>query len=155
MLIIDKAKYEDAQVALEIRRAAILHQCASHYPLNLIKAWANVELSDEFADSVARNFYLAKYDGQTVGTGMIDSETGKIDAIFVHPNYMRKGIGRNIIKFLENRALSHGLKTITLQSTLNAVEFYRACGFAGNQLVSYTTSRGVSMGCVSMTKVLA
>lgn len=155
MLKIEKAKYEDAPVALEIRSAAILSQCASHYPPDMLKTWANVEPSDEFADSVEKNFYIAKYDNQIVGTGMIDIETGRIDAIFVHPDHIRKGIGKDIIKFLENLALIHGLKMVTLQSTLNAAEFYRACGFAGNKIETYTTSRGMSLDCIPMTKVIA
>ena len=86
---------------------------------------------------------------------MINIETGKIDAIFVHPNHMRKGIGKKILEFLEDIALSYGLKTLALQSTLNAAEFYRACGFVGNEVDRYTTSKGLSLDCIPMIKVIA
>lgn len=142
-------------MALEIRRAAILNQCAGHYPMDILKAWADVELSDEFAESVEKNFYLAKYGDQVIGTGMMNTETGKIDAVFIHPDHMRKGAGKKIITCLESVALNHGLKAATLQSTLNAAGFYRACGFVGNKMETYTTSRGVSLDCIPMTKVIA
>ncbi len=154
MLKIEKAKRKDAQVALEIRNAAIRSQCISHYSMDVIKGWTSGELSDEFMDSVEKNLYLATYDNQVVGTGMINIETGKIDAIFVHPSHMQKGVGRKIIEFLEGMALSHGLETLTLQSTLNAARFYRACGFVGNEVDTYTTSRGVSLDCIPMIKVI-
>jgi GNAT superfamily N-acetyltransferase len=155
MLKIEKAKRKDAKVALEIRNAAILNQCVRHYSMDALKGWTSGELSDEFADSVDKNFYLAKYDNRIVGTGMINIETGKIDAIFVHPNHMRKGIGKMILEFLEDMALRYGLKTLALQSTLNAAEFYRACGFVGNEVDRYTTSKGLSLDCIPMIKVIA
>lgn len=155
ILKIEKAKRKDAQMALEIRSAAILNQCVSHYPIDVLKGWTSGELSDEFADSVEKNFYLARYDNRVVGTGMINIETGKIDAIFVHPNHMRKGIGKKILEFLEDMALSYGLKMLALQSTLNATEFYRACGFVGNEVDRYTTSKGLSLDCIPMIKVIA
>lgn len=154
MYRIVKAKYSDAEAALEIRRAAILTQCIGHYPLDIVTEWAGVKLSDEFAHSVAKDFYLAKYGDQIVGTGMINIKTGKIDAIFVHPDHMHKGVGKKIIRFLERVGLNHGLKTLTLQSTLNAAEFYRACGFVGNELDTYTTARGVSIDCIPMAKAI-
>ena len=151
-LKIEKAKRQDAQTALEIRRAAILNQCVSHYPLGILEEWVNIGLSDEFVDTVEKNFYLAKVDDQIVGTGMINIATGEIDAVFVHPQHLRKGVGTAILKFLENIATSHGLKTLTLQSTLNAAEFYRACGFVGNEIKTYTSQRGVALSCIPMSK---
>ena len=84
MLKIEKANRKDARAALEIRNAAILNQCVSHYSMDVLKEWTSGELSDEFTDSVEMNFYVAIDDNQVVGTGMINIESGKIDAIFVH-----------------------------------------------------------------------
>ena len=148
----EKAKRQDAQAALAIRRAAILDQCISHYPMAILAEWANLDLSDELAETVEKQFYLAKLDDHIVGTGMIDIATGKIDAVFVHPQHLRQGVGTAIVKFLEDLAVSHGLRTLTLQSTQNAAEFYRACGFVGNEIETYTSPRGVSLGCVPMSK---
>lgn len=155
MLKIEKANRKDAQTALEIRNAAILNQCVGHYSMEILKDWTSGGLSDEFMDAVEANCYVAIEDKQIVGTGMVNIETGKIDAIFVHPDHMRKGIGKKIIAFLEGMALTRGLETLALQSTLNAAAFYRACGFAGNKVDTYTTSRGVSLDCIPMTKTIA
>ena len=152
MLNIEKAKREDALAVWEIRNAAILNQCAGHYSMDILKIWTGGELSDNFIDGVEKHFYVATDNNQVTGTGMINIEIGKIDAIFVHPNHMRKGTGKKIVNFLESIALQHGLKTLNLESTLNAAAFYRACGFEGNEVGTYHSPRGISMDCIPMVK---
>ena len=154
MLSFEKAKREDAHAAWEVRNAAILNQCVEHYSMDILNIWTGGELSEVFKDTVEKYFYVARENNQVVGTGMITIETGKIDAVFVHPNYIRKGIGKKIVNFLEGIARRHGLKTLNLESTLNAAVFYRACGFEGNELGTYVSPSGVSLGCIPMVKVL-
>ena len=155
MLSIEKAKREDARAVWEIRNAAILNQCTGHYSPDTLNIWTGGELSEEFMDAVEKHFYVATYDDRVVGTGMINIEIGKIDAIFVHPNYMRKGIGKKIVEFLESIALRHGLEALNLESTLNAATFYRACGFEGNKVGTYNSPRGISLDCIPMVKVIS
>ena len=155
MASIKKAKREDARAAWEIRNIAILNQCAGHYSMDTLKTWTSGELSEDFIDAVEKHFYVATYNNQVIGTGMINIETGKIDAIFVHPNHMRKGIGRKIVGFLEDIALSYGLETLTLESTLNAAAFNRAYGFEGNIVGTYISPKGVSLDSLPMAKVIS
>ena len=152
---IRKAKREDAKAAWDIRNAAILNQCIGHYSPNALKIWTGGELSEDFANAVEKDFYVATYDDDVVGTGMIHLERGKIDAIFVDPSHMRKGIGTTIVRFLEDIARNHGLETLTLESTLNAAPFYRACGFKGNEIATYNSPKGVSLECIPMVKVVS
>ncbi|MBI1423108.1 MAG: GNAT family N-acetyltransferase [Gammaproteobacteria bacterium] len=112
MLRIQKAKRADATAALEIRNAAILNQCANSYSMDTLKIWTSGELSETFADAVEKHFYIAVHGNKIVGTGMINTETGKIDAVFVHPHHMREGIGRKIVEFPQEFALRHGLDRI-------------------------------------------
>lgn len=152
MLRLEKAKRKDARAALEIRNAAILAQCIDCYSMDILRIWTSGDLSEAFADSVEKYFYIAVHSNQVVGTGMINVETGKIDAVFVHPSHMRKGIGRKILEFLEGTARRHGLEKLYLESTLNAAAFYRACGFEGNEVGLYQSSKGVSLDCIPMVK---
>ena len=154
-LNIRKAKREDAREAWEIRNFAILNQCAGHYSMDTLETWTNGDFYDDFIDAVEQHFYVATYNNQVIGTGMINIETGKIDAIFVHPNHMRRGIGKKIVEFLEDIALNSGLETLTLVSTLNAAAFYRACGFEGNAVGTYISPKGVSLDSISMFKVIS
>ncbi len=60
-----------------------------------------------------------------VGTGIIDVASGQIDAVFVRPEMTRRGVGTSMMNYLETIALENRLCRLTLDSTLNAVNFYR------------------------------
>ncbi|MBM7124844.1 GNAT family N-acetyltransferase [Dyella flava] len=149
---IRKATIEDAAISFAIRRDAIREQCRDHYPAGDLDIWTSGEMSETFAKRVADEFHVATVDGQVVGTGMIDLATGKIDAIFVLPQYMRRGVGRAMMDHLEDLAMSAGLSVIQLDATLNAAAFYRALGFEGEARSTYQSSLGVSLVCVPMVK---
>ncbi len=149
---IRKAHKDEAQLILEIRNAAIRSQCIGHYSPEDIEIWASVEATNQFIEVVENSLYVASMDGCVVGTGMVNLESGKVDAIFVHPSQMRTGIGRQIMLYLEKLALDAGLTQLSLESTLNAVKFYRAQGFVGDLVAKYVSPRGFLLDCIPMTK---
>ncbi len=151
---IRKACGADAPAAWDIRNAAILSQCTGHYPAELLAIWTDGAITGSFIDAVAELFYVNTVDDAVVGTGMIDCATGRVDAIFVRPDMMRRGIGRQMISFLEMVARAAGLTGLRLDSTLNAAEFYRRCGFVGTGKGTYYSPRGITLDCIPMTKIL-
>lgn len=152
---IRKATLADAPIAFAIRREAILAQCAGHYAEQDLAIWTSGEMSESFALRVADAFHVAEIDGRVVGTGMIDLASGKIDAIFVRPDWMGHGVGRALMNYLERLARDAGLTSIHLDATLNAAPFYRRLGFAGEATSTYRSSLGVTLACIPMTKPLA
>jgi GNAT superfamily N-acetyltransferase len=151
---IRKATTDDAAASFAIRREAIRAQCRGHYPAADLETWTAGTMSETFTRCVAEAFYVATVDGAAVGTGMIDLETGKIDAVFVLPRHMGQGVGRAVVEHLETLAVEAGLSEIHLESTLNAAPFYRAIGFEGEGKSIYRSSLGVSLACVLMVKRL-
>ena len=151
---IRKATIEDAAASFAIRRDAILARCPPYYRRSILDTWTSGVMSATFAKRVADQFHVAVVDDHVVGTGMIDLATGKVDAVFVLPGYMRRGVGRALMVHLESLALDAGLKEICLEATLNAVLFYRALGFEGSRKAIYESSLGVSLECVPMIKKL-
>ncbi len=154
IVYIRKATPEDAAVSFAIRREAIRAQCQDHYPADDLAVWTSGDMSATFAARVAETFHVAVADGHVVGTGMIDLATGRIDAVFVLPKYMRQGIGRALMNHLEGLAVSAGLAALQLDATLNATSFYRSLGFEGDERTVYHSSLGVSLVCVPMVKLL-
>ena len=154
-LHIRKAVAEDAVAVWNLRNAAILAQCSGHYPEDDLAVWTAGSVMDRFVQTVADRFYVATVEHSVAGTGMIDTATGHLDAIFVRPDMMGHGIGTQMMVYLENIAVQAGLKKLTLDSTLNAASFYRKCGFVGDQLGTYESPRGVSLPCIPMTKELS
>jgi len=154
LISIRKADENDAQAVWDIRNDAINSQCTGHYPPELLGIWTAGEMTDQFVKTVAERFYVATLDDHVVGTGMIDLESGEVGAMFVHPSRMRTGVGRRILTYLESLALEAGLAHLSLESTLNAAPFYRACGFAGETTAKYKSPRGISLNCIPMKKSL-
>ncbi|MBM7130623.1 GNAT family N-acetyltransferase [Dyella mobilis] len=149
-----KATIKDAPTVFALRREAILAQCAGHYPVRDLEIWTSGAMSDTFARRVGELFYVADVEGCTAGSGMIDLSTGKIDAVFVRPDCMRRGVGRTIVDHLERLALRAGLSHVHLEATLNAAPFYRALGFQDEGERLYESSLGVSLACLAMSKPL-
>jgi GNAT superfamily N-acetyltransferase len=155
MVRIRKATRADSQAVLELRKEAVLAQCAGFYPDDVLTAWTSNVPSADWADRVERGFHVAVDGDQIVASGMLTTETGQVDAIFVLPSHMGRGIGRQMIAFLEGMAREHGLEEMSLESTLNAAPFYRTCGFSGETVAKYRSPRGLCLDCVPMVKVLA
>jgi len=151
---IRKATIDDALVSFAIRREAIRAQCRDHYPWPDLEIWTSGEMTETFAARVADQFYVAVADGRVVGTGMIDLASGKIDAVFVAPEYMGYGVGRALMQHLEGLAARAGLLGVHLEATINAVPFYRTMGFEEESEAIYESSLGVNLLCVAMTKKL-
>jgi len=154
MVTIRKARREDAQAAWDIRNAAIKSQCVGHYAAEALAIWTAGEISEQFRNVVEQHCYVATRDDRIVGTGMVNLESGKVDAIFVHPSHMGMGVGKQLISHLESLARSGGLTHLHLESTLNAAPFYRACGFIGESVAQYQSPRGLSLDCIPMSKRL-
>jgi GNAT superfamily N-acetyltransferase len=154
-LTIRKATADDAAAAWAIRNAAIRQACRGFYADELLEQWTAGEMTDEFIEFVVQQFYVATVNGVVVGTGMIDLSDGRLDAVFVQPDMMGKGIGERIVAFCEDLGRRAGLTRLKLDSTLNAAPFYRRCGFVGDVIGVYRSPRGISLDCISMTKQIA
>lgn len=107
---------------------------------------------------LSEGFYLACLtDNQTeqiVATGKIHRDSGAIEAVFVDPRYMRQGIARQLLSFLEQQAASAGLREVKLDATFNALDFYEHCGYSPVSISQYQSECGLSLHCMHMTKQL-
>lgn len=153
-MLIRKATVADAQPVFEVRIAAINSQCKGHYAPSDLEKWTDGIISPHFVDMVEDKCYVAIVDNRVVGTGMIDLRSGKIDAVFVCPAFMGKGIGRQVMSYLERLAVEAGVPQLRLEATLNAASFYKAVGFHGEAVSKYCSSSGLSLDCIPMVKDL-
>jgi len=92
--------------------------------------------NDEWVLRVARyaHMYVFCIDNEVIGVGSISSFWGSIDesillTIFVVPELHGQGIGRKIIKTLEQDELFLRAKRIEIPSSITASEFYRKMGY--------------------------
>lgn len=150
-----KATAADAAEAWQLRNQAILRACKGFYDDSLLARWTAGEMTAAFEAFVDRHLYAATLERKMLGTGAVDLDDGKVDAVFVHPDWMGLGIGARIIRHLSELARHAGLKELWLESTLNAAPFYRRCGFAGDTVGTYQSPRGLTLPCVPMRMKIA
>lgn len=80
------------------------------------------------------------------------TEAGRIRAFFVHPDFARRGIGRQIMDFCESQAKGHGFSRMELGATLPGVPLYKAMGFLEIDNIVEQLSDGEKLELVIMTK---
>lgn len=72
---------------------------------------------------------------ELVGFVCLSTSAFLITGLYVHPNFIRKGIGTNLLNFINKIAQESGCKVIRVYSSLTAVDFYKAQGF---QVINYS-----------------
>ncbi len=65
--------------------------------------------------------------GRTIGTGTLVGD--EIKRVFVDPVAQRQGIGRRIMRFLEEKARESGITMVRLDASLPAKAFYDKLGY--------------------------
>ena len=82
------------------------------------------------------------------------TEAARIRAFFVHPDYARRGIGRQIMEYCEKQAKANGFSTLELGATLPGVPLYKAMGFRGVSNIVEILSDGEKLELVKMIKTV-
>lgn len=59
-----------------------------------------------------------------------EGNSGKVAALFIHPDWQRRGVGRMLWTALEMSAREKGLTTLHLNADPDAETFYRSLGFS-------------------------
>ena len=87
----------------------------------------------EFDDHDETAIHAVAYEGnRVIGTGrlIIDSPTAaRIGRMAVDKSSRRKGVGSQILTFLENTAKSNGIRHLTLHAQYYARDFYQGNGY--------------------------
>lgn len=79
-------------------------------------------------------------------------DPAKIRAFFVHPNWVRQGIGTMILEACEKAAIQAGFSRFEMGATLSGVPFYRARGYAEVENVLAPLNNGEVLPIVRMAK---
>jgi GNAT superfamily N-acetyltransferase len=82
------------------------------------------------------------------------TDAAKIRAIFVHPEWARRGLGTLILKHCEEAAQRAGFRTLEMGSTLTGVPLYSLKGYLPRENVSIPLPNGETLPIVHMVKVL-
>lgn len=152
---IRRATREDLPYVAAVHRASILGLCARHYSAVQLAQWTDALRPEGYAALLAsREFLVAEQDGELFGFGVLDLSESLINATYVSPKAVRRGVGRRLLEAMEEIARQRGAKRLQLSSTLNAAPFYQSLGFRQQGAGTNRLPTGVELPCILMTKDL-
>ena len=156
MLNIRRARREDCQTIANVHTAAVTGIRTALYTPEEIYAWAVPKKPESYEESiVSKEFFVAEEGGTIVGFGVLNQESGEVEAVYVTPGAGRRGIGLEVLRKLEERANALGLSVLRLNASLNAVPFYEKAGYVAQERSKYRLLIGVEIACVPMVKAIA
>ena len=79
-------------------------------------------------------------------------DAAKIRAFFVHPDWVRRGIGSMILDACEKAATAAGFTRLEMGATLTGVPLYRARGYVALESLDVPLRNGESIKVVRMEK---
>ncbi|WP_226480901.1 GNAT family N-acetyltransferase [Natrinema amylolyticum] len=155
----------DADAIADVHTASARELGGEAYDDRQIRAWlANVHPERYPLAEPGYRIVVAEReaDDRIAGFGLLDLEpsdredesTGRIGAVYVHPDHAREGVGRAILAALETAARDAGLERLALTSSRNAIDFYRRQGYEGVETVALEMQDGVPLECLRMRKRL-
>jgi GNAT superfamily N-acetyltransferase len=83
------------------------------------------------------------------------TEPARVRAMYTHPDFARRGIGRLILSLCEAAARQKGFRSLELVATVAGEPLYAAAGYTVTERIDVPTSAGVTIPCARMTKSLA
>ena len=83
------------------------------------------------------------------------TDAARIRAMYTHPDFTRRGLGRMILSLCETAARAEGFTELEMGATLAGVPLYEACGY---KMIEHTVGaemNGVAVPVIRMGKALA
>lgn len=145
---------DDVEQILFVHVAAIIDRGPSAYSDRQVAAWAaKTEGTDRYVIAIEEptiDLVVATVDDRVIGFGQPDRDVGEIEALFVDPEWMGRGIGSNLLQELEQRIIADGFDVVRLRAVRNATEFYEERGYERVETVENQTTAGISVRSVRM-----
>lgn len=122
-------------------------------------------------------YYIVECDGRIAGCGgwsrratlfggdhsvgrdaaLLDPKTdaARVRAMYTHPDFARRGVGRLILDLCERMAAAEGFARVELAATMSGLPLYRACGYLDIERIRAATPSGVGVPLVRMGKSIS
>jgi len=145
----------DTPVLAAIFAAAIEQLTGDDYNEAQQQAWASVaEDEEQFGKRLAIELTLiATLENSPVGFASLKG-ADHIDMLYVHPAAARQGVASMLVEALEKLAGGRGAKSLTVDASDNALEFFSRHGYVPKQRNTVTVN-GEWLANTTMQKMLA
>jgi GNAT superfamily N-acetyltransferase len=82
-------------------------------------------------------------------------DAARVRAMYTHPSFARRGVGRLILSLCEAAAAAEGFGSVQLMATLSGEPLYRACGYAEIERTAAAPVNGVVVPLILMGKPIS
>ncbi|WP_130891833.1 GNAT family N-acetyltransferase [Fusobacterium ulcerans] len=132
-MILRKYKSDDCLNLLKLFYDTVRTVNKKDYNDKQLSVWAPDNYIEEKYDiwqkSLSENFtVVAEINGEIVGFGDIE-KTGYLNRLFIHKDYLHKGIASAIVKKLEEYADKICICTIITEASITAKPFFERLGY--------------------------
>ena len=128
-MVIREARHGDEWGIWNAHTRAITQVASIGYPKEVIEELVRSEPVENLEIFDGVQIFVAEIDNEIVGFAVIRIQTSEIEVMIVDPDFMRQGIGRELMERLEAVATDAGLEQLIVGSSVYGQPFYRACGF--------------------------
>lgn len=128
-VVISKAKPKDALHIRKVHVASIKIILSKYYPPTSIQVSTRGRTLEEYIKAMhnGEEFFIAKIGKKIVG--FISIKDNEIKALYMHPQFIAKGIGKKLLQTVECWAIKKRKRKLILRATINAKNFYKANGY--------------------------
>ena len=119
------------------------------YSPGLIEKLRNSETPRNITER-AGLFYVAVYESEGRILGLAGLDMNEVRLLYVLPGHQRRGIGRLLLDHLLGMVPRALFRDVFVYSTMQSVDFYRACGFRDRGPYTFDL-QGNSLRTVFMT----
>lgn len=161
------AQENDVNGIMQVHIDCLQSVCSTHYTKDQVQKWVNAQSRSEYSSwiKVAAHFlvvadkddniiafaYIGKCSQEKFSPNM-DYEVHKL---YVSPAAGRRGIGRKLLEELERRVRNDGGTGIAIKSSMNAVQFYKACGYRWMGVDNVVRVGEALLECKHMEKLIS
>lgn len=145
---------DDTPVLAAIFTAAIEELTGDDYNSGQQEAWASVaDDEEEFGKKLAGGLTLiATLENAPVGFASLRGKD-HIDMLYVHPSAAGQGVASSLLDALERLAGGRGAKSLTVDASDNAEDFFKKRGYVAKQRNTVTVN-GEWLANTTMQKTL-
>lgn len=148
-MIIDKFQGFQAEEVAELIKRNLLEITSKYYTSEYVASLMDdFSLSRILEKARTQHIFVVVEEDKVIGTGSLanygNSEMASYygTAIFVAPEFQRKGIGRQIMQKVEAKALGMGADKITVRAARNARTFYEKLGYVYRDGIATQDEKG-------------
>ena len=149
-ILIRRATPEDEPDIIRIQCRAISVLGTKDYNPKQIKALLRSKSKPRFASEI---ILVAEIAGSIVAIAAMLSSSNVISAVFVEPNFTRRGIGSLLLQHLERESVNNKVPVLWVSSSLTGQNFYRVNGYSEVEKINFVLGSSY-IPCMRMKKRL-